>query len=224
MEKFLLSTAIFLALGCSAFAADAISAVPPAGFVWSGGYIGLQAGYDWGRDRLTDQNRTDGSSDLDDKLSMRGALGGIYLGYNHQIDNWVLGAEGDVEFSGIDDTFNGGGFDVRAKIGVQGSLRARAGYAFDNNLIYLTGGLAIADIKTKYTLNVAEDSFSTTRAGWTIGAGLEHAFTSNWIARIEYRYTDFGKLTDWAQTTDNNWNYSHRITENAVRIGMAYKF
>lgn len=222
MKKLLLSTAVFLTLGSSAFAADVISAEPPAGFVWTGGYVGLQVGYGWGRDRVTDENRNNGISDLDDRFSLNGALGGVYFGYNHQIDNWVLGAEGDIELSGM----KSGMFDgwMQAKIDAQGSLRARVGYAFDNNLLYLTGGLAIADIKTRYEDRAGEDSFSTVRAGWTIGAGLEHAFAPNWIARIEYRYADFGKFTDWTQVTDTNWNYTHRVTENAIRIGVSYKF
>jgi opacity protein-like surface antigen len=33
---------------------------------------------------------------------------------------------------------------------------------------------------------------STTRWGWTVGGGIEWAFTNNWSLDGEYRHTDFG--------------------------------
>lgn len=57
-----------------------------------------------------------------------------------------------------------------------------------------------------------------------VGIGAEHAFTPNWIARAEYRYTDFGTITDWTKTTDSDYNEHNEITEHALRIGLAYSF
>src|SRR5262245_21879958 len=36
-------------------------------------------------------------------------------------------------------------------------------------------------------------SDSATKAGWTIGGGLETALWDRWLVRAEYRYEDFGK-------------------------------
>ena len=33
---------------------------------------------------------------------------------------------------------------------------------------------------------------SESATGWTLGLGVEHAFTDNWLGRFEYRYYDFG--------------------------------
>jgi outer membrane immunogenic protein len=60
-------------------------------------------------------------------------------------------------------------------------------------------------------------SFSTTRAGWTVGVGAEHAFTPNWIARAEYRYTDFGSITDSTINTDSGFNEHNDITACRAR-------
>ncbi|WP_163327174.1 outer membrane protein, partial [Enterobacter ludwigii] len=30
------------------------------------------------------------------------------------------------------------------------------------------------------------------KLGWTVGAGIEHAFTPNWTAKLEYAYTSYG--------------------------------
>jgi outer membrane immunogenic protein len=59
-----------------------------------------------------------------------------------------------------------------------------------------------------------------TSVGWTLGVGLEYAFTDNLIGRAEYRYTDFGDfdfaIADFTATTD--------MATNDVRLGIAYKF
>jgi opacity protein-like surface antigen len=36
---------------------------------------------------------------------------------------------------------------------------------------------------------------SETRTGWTVGGGIEWAFWSNWSAKAEYDYYDFGTRT-----------------------------
>lgn len=224
MLKSLIVGAALGVLATPAFAADMIA--PAATYDWSGPYLGVQAGYGWGRDHIHDSNRFDPSdSDYSDHFSMDGALGGVFAGYNFQHGNLVFGAEADAEISDVKgDNDWPFGDKSTAKISAQGSLRARLGYAFDNSLVYVTGGVAIGNIKTAYFDGADVDSYSRTRAGWTLGIGAEHAFTPNWIGRVEYRYTDFGSVTDWTRTTDPNWNEHNDITQNAVRIGLAYKF
>lgn len=140
--------------------------------------------------------------------------------------SWVYGLEGDVEVSDV----NGNnvnwpfGDNSTAKISAQGSIRGRVGYATGANLFYVTGGLALADIKTAYYGGSAKDSYSHGKAGWTVGGGIERAFGRNWTARVEYRYSDFGRVTDWTKTTDTRWNEHNDITENAIRVGFTYKF
>jgi outer membrane immunogenic protein len=61
---------------------------------------------------------------------------------------------------------------------------------------------------------------SNTHVGWTIGIGAEYAFTPNWIARAEVRYTDFGSKTyDLLEgPVDSSWD------QTAVTVGLSYKF
>ena len=205
-----------------------MAAAPAVTYDWSGPYVGVQIGYGWGKDHIQVRRSSPipSFSDYSDHFNMNGATGGVFAGYNYQSSNWVFGAEADAEISGVNgDNPNWPfGDNTTAKIVAQGSLRGRLGYAFDNSLVYATGGLAVANIKTKYFAGPAVDSFSATRAGWTVGVGAEHAFTPNWIARAEYRYTDFGSVTDATVNTNSDFEEHNDITEHAVRVGLAYKF
>ena len=227
MFKPLLLGSVFAALASPAFAADMSMVAPTSSYNWTGPYLGAQIGYGWARDKIHDESRsTPGVSDYSDRFNLRGATGGIYGGYNYQMGMWLFGAEGDMEISDVngDNAAWPFGTDMTAKIRAQGSLRGRLGYVYDTSLFYVTGGLAFGDIKTDYYDTPAHDSYSRWRAGWTVGAGVEHAFTPHWTARLEYRYTDFGRITDWTATTDSGWNEHNDITEHAVRVGISYKF
>ncbi|MER9431518.1 outer membrane protein [Mesorhizobium sp. M0408] len=225
--KFVLAAAILGATLTSAMAADVVQELPVAStYDWTGGYVGGQIGYAWGRDHIQDENLADGSTDYSDKFKMRGVTGGVFAGYNMQWGSVVGGIEGDVEASGIvghnpDWPF---GTDDNTRINAQGSLRGRLGYAFDNWLPYVTGGLAVAHIRTKFEDGGATDSESQVKAGWAIGAGVDYAFTSNWFGKVEYRYTDLGKITTATDNTDPGWEEHEKIKLNEIRIGIAYKF
>ena len=55
-------------------------------------------------------------------------------------------------------------------------------------LIYVTGGLAYGGLNDNpLTGN------TTSNAGWTLGGGVEYAFTNNWTAKIEGLYVDTGE-------------------------------
>jgi outer membrane immunogenic protein len=226
MKRYLAAGAILMFAAAPAWSADVITTMPVAAFDWSGAYLGAEIGYGWGRDSIRDQNRTSGISDYSDHFNLNGALGGIYAGYNFQQGNFVYGIDGDIEASGVDgDNPNWPfGDNSTARIRWQGALRGRLGYAFSNNLLYASGGLALGDIKTEYFDGPAKDSDSTVKSGWTIGAGFEHAFTPNWVARIDYRYTDFGRVTDSTVTTDPGWNEHNDLTQHTIQVCIAYKF
>lgn len=223
MKSILLASAVLVALSGGAFAADPLAS-PPAAYGWGGYYAGVQLGYGWGKVDSHDSSISSGISDWADSWKANGALGGIHLGYNQQYNSIVLGAEGDIEASGMSGSvvsaFAG---IIKTKIDVQGSLRARLGYAMGPALLYATGGLAIAHFNTHYEENTTTDSSSHTKAGWTLGAGVEYAFMPNWTTRVEYRYSDFGKFTD-NPATDSAWLYPTRVTTQTVRVGLSYKF
>jgi outer membrane immunogenic protein len=214
------------ALAGLAFAVSAPS-FAAQGYNWTGLYIGAQAGYGWAEDEIQDELiSSPGVSDWSNKFDIDGATGGIFGGYNYQNGQWVFGFELDAELSNVegDDPSWPWGDVITAEITSQGSARGRVGYVYDRALLYVTGGLAFANIETKYTTGAAQDSYDQTRSGWTLGAGVDYAFAPNWIGRFDYRYTDFREVTNHAATTDPGWNYHNDITEQAVRLGVAYKF
>jgi len=242
LKKLLLASAASVLLMGAAQAAD-IEA-PPAVYDWTGGYIGIQGGYAWGKSEAeTDIDPTftaiDGL-DIDD-FEANGFVGGAHVGYLLQSDSFVYGVEGDIEFADlkdktdiayIDDATIGDGGEAEKKIDWLGSLRLRAGIAADRALFYATGGLAVGGVSLETDLSpVAEgiglsnDDDSKTKWGWTLGAGVEYAVTDALSARIEYRYTDLGKTDVRVETpagagvdgeTDNDFH--------AVRAGLSWHF
>lgn len=225
MKGLLLASALLSLISGQALATDAISAEPATVHDWSGVYIGGQIGYGFGR--------TDAAYNLPNTPTIRGSqnydtdgfLGGIQLGYNYQINSTVLGVEAD--FSGADikghsDEINvGGGDTYDTKVDWFGTLRARAGYAFDRTLIYGTGGLAFGSVENQYLDGPLNSSEKNTKVGWTIGAGMEQAITDHWSAKFEYQYVD---LRDQTIDYGANSNTTFDNTFNTVRIGMNYKF
>ena len=200
--------------------------VPP--FLWNGFYIGAQVGYAWGRDRSEEFVSATGlATGVDPRFSTSGALGGLHAGYNYQFSNLVFGIEGDIEASGIRGAVNVAApntsvdFDSRW----QGSVRGRFGYAFGPSLFYVTGGVAFADLKHDLFVGAGPvERFRRTETGWTAGAGFEYALSPNWSTRLEYRYTDFGQLTEASAVAAPGLSYRHDPNFHTVRLGVSYRF
>jgi outer membrane immunogenic protein len=117
-------------------------------------------------------------------------------------------------------------------------------------LLYVTGGLAYGEVKADYTSGIfgtplALLSTSTTRAGWTVGAGVEGAFWNNWSLKAEYLYVDLGTVSSGAlaaatttvitpnvplqgftTVTDTTLAAasSLRVRDHIFRVGLNYKF
>lgn len=163
-------------------------------FTWTGFYLGGNVGYGWGS--------ADNSPDID------GFIGGLQAGYNYQVGSFVIGAETDIQYSNVSSSvFN---------LDYYGTIRARAGVAMDQFLVYGTGGFAYG----RGSYEFAGLTNSQTNTGWTLGVGAEYAITPNWIARLEYSYLDFGK--DTYATVNGPLDVG--LTTNVVRLGANYKF
>lgn len=210
----------FLAFSGAAWAADPVIMEPPAAppvvsvYDWTGPYIGIQGGYGWA-DLHADGDFGTFSFDLD------GFFLGGYAGYNVQFDQFVLGIEGDINKSWID----GGVLDpqvgpINAEIDWFASLRGRVGYAWDRTLIFGTAGVAFAKLEVEFP-NTPALNDSEHFTGWTIGAGLEHAFRENWLGRLEYRYYDFG---DGSYAGGSDLRGDLDLTMHTISVGLAYKF
>lgn len=210
MKKILLAAALVACGSASAHAADAVVEQAAEVYNWSGFYIGGAVG---GQSlRGDDRSYGDGSS------SDTGFAGAVYGGYNYQYANWVFGLEGDVKFSNAkvyDDDYLD---PLKSRVG--GSVRGRVGYAVENFLPYLTGGLAIASFRDDHN-GGGFDLATETLTGYSVGGGLEWGVTQNLIFRGEYLFSDFGK-------NDFHFNGSdvHEIDVQThdFRLGLAYKF
>ena len=128
-----------------------------------------------------------------------GVVGGGQLGCNYQIARMVVGIEGT--YSGADikrDYLSpfGGRDDVYTnKITAIATVVGRFGWAFDNWLFYSKAGWAGARATLSVVDNVANavgaGSDSHWHNGFTVGSGVEYAFTPNWIAGFETNYYRF---------------------------------
>lgn len=89
----------------------------------------------------------------------------------------------------------------------------------------MTGGGAFRDARYGYSVPGLTIRMSENRFGWTVGAGVEHAFTNNWTARIEYRYSDFGKSSGSAlPLVGPPSEQQAEAVDHSVRLGISYKF
>jgi len=220
----------------------------PFPFSWTGLYLGGQIGYGWGDNNGRGFASTPGglfaSGDLSDA---QGVIGGGHVGYNYQFDHWVLGVEGSVDGAAISrDTLipvvdpTGAGTGAGSLTGtfrsdLQGSVRGRAGYAFDRLLVYGTGGLAIGQFSSQLSLAgvdligpffASTGEHSSTRTGWTVGGGFEYALNTHWSLRTGYRYSDFGYWRDDYPVPVDGFQLStnRHASQNQVQVGFSYKF
>jgi outer membrane immunogenic protein len=250
--------------------------------MWSGFYVGANAGYAWGNanNNLTISDglginchfcaggagndaglvQAAGSPGFDPK----GFTGGIQLGYNWQAQNWVYGLEADFNaFSQKQTVGNSvdlpantagsnclsgglipcaGNISTSIKTDWLVTVRPRVGYAWNQTLLYATGGLALTRLSfsQSYSDNVnfftpqggsVSLSSSATKVGWVVGGGIEHKLAYNWSLKAEYLYVRFdgvganGTLTDgFSGDFANFTNNLDHLASNIVRFGVNYKF
>lgn len=231
MKSILLASTVLIGSIGAARAAD-FAAAAPAGFVWTGGYVGLQAGYAWGKAVGGAYRIPTGEAAVLGNLDPDGFLGGVHAGYNYQFGNgFVLGGEADLTFADIKgsarlDYPNGpsDGNSATSRMNWNGSVRARAGYAIDRFLPYVTGGVAFGRYEYVPDYNATPPlPGSKTKAGWTLGAGVEYALTDRLTTRFEYRYTDYGDAT-YAIAGIPNHVSRVDLKTNDVRLGISYRF
>jgi len=196
--------------------APAVVAAPV--YNWTGFYIGVNGGGGWGQSRFdySPIGTTTGN------YNMSGGLAGGTAGYNWQTGQFVIGAEGDIDWSGLRGT-NGnrptgavGGFICNGPVAAGGTgfacgtdntwlgtVRGRVGIALDNVLLFGTAGVAFGDVRARIASDPGFGIFggaTSTQVGWTAGAGVEWGFLPNWSLKGEYRYVDLGSFTCGVQT------------------------
>jgi outer membrane immunogenic protein len=226
MKAFLFSSVAALALAGAVgttSAADLARRPPPPPptkapvvvpyYNWTGFYAGINGGYGWGR------SKWDG---LPATFNVNGGMAGGQLGYNWQFGQFVYGVEGDGDWTGLRGTASLAdcGVGCRTRNDFLATARGRLGFAADRWLPYVTGGLAVGNIRATVPGFAGIDQ---TNAGWTVGGGLEFALSGNWTAKAEYLYVDLGNSgcgTICGLPAGNNVS----LTTNVVRGGINYRF
>jgi outer membrane immunogenic protein len=136
-----------------------------------------------------------------------------------------------------------------------GTARARAGVLANDSLWYVTGGAAWATVKENLAFGTncnpcaataqpgillpAAASISHSKAGWTLGGGVETRLGGGFSAKLEYLYVDLGTITDGFGLTFNplflafppaaaaassaGVATSSHVTDHIVRIGLNYQ-
>jgi outer membrane immunogenic protein len=191
------------------------------------------------------------------KLS--GAIAGGQIGFNWQAGWAVFGAEFDAQWSGQRGSFATSSTSQALIVStLQGSTtvqtcskvscvasdavkikslltgRARFGVAFDWIMPYVTAGAALASASDDLILTVggvtgAFDTISGSRLGWTAGAGVDVALTSNWSARFEYLYVSVEDIAKNDARIPNVLgvgfvNKGIDFRDSIVRVGVNYRF
>jgi outer membrane immunogenic protein len=232
MRKHLLTSAAVLALSAgAAFASDLPThkAPPPpplpAAFSWTGCYVGLHAGGDFGHSNWRNE--------FGDTVGMNtdGAIGGGQVGCNYQMNNnFVIGGEAEIWASGLTGTTSrpdGEGVEhFKTRSDVAGDLALRGGYAIDRALIFGKVGVAMADYEYSiaYPSGLGESAHAT-HTGLLLGLGLEYALDMHWSIKGEYDYIDWGDgSSTFSGPGGPAFGASFKNEENIVKAGANYRF
>jgi outer membrane immunogenic protein len=234
-------------------------APPECDYTWTGFYLGGNGGYGWGSADTRFEPLPDAVTfgDLEPttlrSVDPSGFIGGGQIGFNWQWNKWlVLGVEADFQGSDMEGSQTsspiidiGGASEgadtfLRAHERTQwfGTARARIGFVpMCRLMIYATGGLAYGNIDYSSDTDFGNGTtysskFSTTKAGWTVGGGLEWALTHHWSLKAEYLYYDLGSESKtlpqlFDDVPSGNIFFVRNkfdTTANIVRGGVNFKF
>jgi len=208
--------AAMLFCGAVAVAGPAMAADPMAGagpHDFSGPYIGASVGGQIMSTTTTAANFVQPGG--------TGLMAAVFAGLNMQNGNMVYGIEADVGYGTAkgSEACSNATYTCETYLRWQGSARARLGYAIDDFLLYVTGGAAFANFggSTDDGTNYPD---SSTRIGYTVGAGAEMALASDITGRVEYRYANYGKRT---MTYDSAYP-DVGVSTHTVTFGLAKEF
>ena len=180
---------------------------------WSGFYVGLNGGGGWSGkcwDIVTNILGAPVVPPVSEGChTASGAVAGGQFGYRWQTGAWVFGveAQGDLaDLSGSNgpSLLTGCGGSNRSKIDAIGLFAGQVGYAWDNVLLYVKGG--VIGVSDKYEGFTTATSFvfdraSETRWNGAVGAGLDFGVTPNIVLGVDYVHGFMG-------TRDNSFTFN----------------
>ncbi|MCM8731080.1 outer membrane protein [Hephaestia sp. GCM10023244] len=219
MRKLLL-TALAATTAAGGFAAPALA----QDATFTGPRIGVIAGYDVMRPGSTEDSDIAGKNE-----SANGLLYGVDAGYDIGVGNAVIGAE--AEISGSTAKVKNGPVDTndfgygRVKAGRDLYIGARAGFrAGPSTLVYAKGGYTNQRLDLTASDGQTETGRHYNLDGYRVGAGVEQAVGTNAYAKLEYRYSNYGKARlEFADGTNTN-NFSVDTDRHQVVAGVGLRF
>lgn len=202
--------------------------VPVPVYTWTGLYLGINGGYGFGQ-------QTPGSLFGDAfsafNYNANGWLGGLTAGAQIQNGHTLLGLEADIDWAHINGSstgtvsFNGfpmGTATLSSTLSSVSTARARVGYALDNWLFFVTGGLAVTNETSTLTGPIGFacgtgafnsppcSSPATLHLGLAAGAGIEYGITQNLSAKGEWIWVGAGA--------------GNTLKDNLLRAGLNWRF
>lgn len=218
--RWTVTPAVAAAILLAATSADAQDAMSD----WSGLYAGVSAGIASINDDFLGYPGMHGPWEPWTGNSSNSLAGGLQTGFNYQMESLVLGVEGQFVLTGINGTAlssNG-----RPPFGYEAnwlaSLGPRIGYAAGNALLYVKGGVGIADLAYTHSTSAGDN----TAYGFTLGGGAEYAFTPSLSGRIDYTY--FGFSDDTTTLYEPNGTprtmVNHDPDAHVMTVGLNYHF
>jgi outer membrane immunogenic protein len=261
MKQLTCLTAIFCA--CMAFAVTAlggpeplpsgkemkqVAPAPPPECNWTGFYIGVNVGGQWGHSEDVDHDYNVGFLPPDfDKpwgYDESGVIAGGQIGYNFQWNWLVLGVEGDLGYMNTDGDGTEPGSPGGDTVGKTSSdfyttVRGRIGFALGHWLFYGTGGGIGVNQKTQVNDNcdtgacgdeLIHASTTNFNWGWTGGGGIEYMLGCHWTIRGEYlRYQlgdeNFSGVDTFLGVPGDRHDFKAPGTMgNIFRAALNYKF
>lgn len=204
--------------------------LPPAPppYSWTGIYFGVNGGGTFAH--ASDTATITGGLAAGSASGSGSANGGVFggqIGFNYQINQLVLGMEGDFDWSSVSSTSTFGILSETSKVDWLATIRGRAGFAIDRVMIYGTGGVAFVPTSDNVTATGFGTIFnaSSTNVGWTVGAGAEAAFAQNWTARVEYLFVDSKfTLNGPLALVGGNGTINGTLTDSIIRAGVNFKY
>jgi outer membrane immunogenic protein len=228
-------------------------AEPPPPYVtvfnWTGAYVGGQVGFAYS-DTTFDYAATSlpacaaitgvlSDCQAHGNANSNGLAGGLQAGFNYQSGHFIWGLEGDVTLRGS----NAGKAVFLPTFGATQqftenndwliTLRPRIGFAYYRAFIYATGGAALSNVSHTIAFQDPSSGFapltaheSSTRAGWTLGTGVEYVLASHLTVKGEYLFVDLGSVTVTTPATGGWWATATQFAEqeHILRAGLNYKF
>jgi outer membrane immunogenic protein len=182
----------------------------------------------------------------DNDLDQWRPSGGLAGGFSKQFGRVVMGLEVSANTLFLDDEHisrqqmdanPGSQSTIRQSIKADwmATVRPRLGWAEDNWLGYVTGGLAVTQLQAEFTYtDNAFSGFSRSSkehvlTGMSLGLGGEYALNQDWAIRGEYLYTRFEKLKSVSPVTSTNnpggtMVHSADLDTHGLYIGVVYRF